>query len=53
MSALDSWGTKTSKKLHPLQAGNQLPVDHMHSEEVMCLAYCMLETLFVPLISVM
>jgi hypothetical protein len=32
-------GTKTSKKLHPLQAENQLPDEHMHTEEVICLAY--------------
>jgi hypothetical protein len=30
-----------------------LPDDHMHTEEEMCLAYCMVDTLFVPLISVM
>jgi hypothetical protein len=45
MSALDSWATKTSKKIHPLQAENQLPDDHMHTEKVMWLAYCMVETL--------
>jgi len=38
-------GEPKLQKLHPLQAGNQLPDDHMHNEEVMCLAYCMVETL--------
>lgn len=44
---------KHQRNFYPLQAGDQLPDDCIHTEEVMCLAYCTVETLFVPLISVM